>query len=67
MYAFWNRLVYKDLEAKHVCEDFAVVLCCNGEKDLMMCRKCGNGWIAPCHKHSKVKKREVSAISDKDK
>jgi hypothetical protein len=52
---FWNGMIYEDPETKRVCDDFGVVLACNGESDLMMCRKCGKGWIVPCSIKGKAK------------
>jgi hypothetical protein len=56
MTAFWNGFIFKDPNAEHSCEDFAVVLACNGEKDLLMCAKCGKGLIAPCNGSAKAKR-----------
>jgi len=47
-------VIYEHPEAEHVCEDFGVVLASNGENDLMICRKCGKGWIAPIHVKGKA-------------
>jgi hypothetical protein len=54
---FWKRIIYEYPEAEHVCDDFGVVLACNGESDFMICRKCGKGWIAPCRCKSKKTKK----------
>jgi hypothetical protein len=54
MSAFWDRIIYADIEVKHDCDRFAVVLCWDGEKDLMICRKCGNGRIVLCHVRGKL-------------
>jgi hypothetical protein len=50
---FWKGVIYEYPEAEHVCDDFGVVLACDGESDLMICRKCGKGWIAPSQCKSK--------------
>jgi len=60
MEEFWNGIIYKNPEAKHVCEDFGVVLACNGEKDFMICRKCGKGWIAPCSIKGNAKEQKIT-------
>ena len=57
---FWKGMIYKYPEAEHVCDDFGVVLACNGESDFMICRKCGKGWIAPCQCKSKKTKNNKS-------
>jgi len=57
---FWKRVIYKDPEARHVCDDYAAVVTCNGESDFMMCRKCGKGWIAPCQCKSKRTKKTIN-------
>ena len=54
----WKGIIYGYPGAKHVCDDFGVVLACNGERDLMMCQKCGRGWIAPCHIEVKTKEQK---------
>ena len=56
---FWNGIIYEHPEAKHVCEDFGVILACNGESDFMICSKCGKGWITPCHIKGKEKDKSV--------
>jgi hypothetical protein len=55
---FWNEMIYGYPGAKHVCADFGVVLTSNGESDLMICRKCGKGWIAPSHIKRKAKEQK---------
>jgi hypothetical protein len=55
---FWKRIIYEDPGAEHVCEDFGVVLDCNGESDFMICRKCGKGWITPCRLKGKAKEQK---------
>jgi len=55
---FWNEIIYGYPGAKHVCDDFGVVLSHNGENDLMICRKCGKGWIAP----SSIKKKAIGKM-----
>jgi hypothetical protein len=55
----WKRM-REYPEAKHVCEDFAVILACIGDGDVMMCRKCGRAWIAPCHIKGKEKGHKTS-------
>jgi hypothetical protein len=52
---FWNEIIYGYPGAKHVCDDFGVVLAHNGENDLMICRKCGKGWVAS----SRIKKKAI--------
>jgi hypothetical protein len=57
---FWSGLVYEQPESEHVCEDFGVVLAGDGERCLMICRKCGKGWTVPCRVRGKAegKKRQ---------
>ena len=57
--AFWGGVVYEQPEAEHVCEDFGVVLACNGERCLMICRKCGRGWTVPCKVKGKAKGQKI--------
>jgi hypothetical protein len=55
---FWNEIIYGYPGAKHVCDDFGAVLAHDGENDLMICRKCGKGWIAPSHIKRKSKEQK---------
>jgi hypothetical protein len=59
MEEFWFGIIYKNPKAEHVCADFGVVLTCNGESDMMICRKCGNAWITPCSHKEKPKEKNV--------
>jgi ribosomal protein L37AE/L43A len=55
---FWSGIIYVQPEAEHVCEDFGFVLASDGESCLMICRKCGKGWIAP----SSIKKKAIGKM-----
>jgi hypothetical protein len=55
---FWKGIIYKNPEAKHVCNDFSVILACNGENDIRICRKCGNAWITPCSNKGEPRKEQ---------
>jgi hypothetical protein len=57
---FWNRIIYEHPEVEHVCDDFGVVLTCNGESDFMICPICGKGWIVPCRIKGKAKGQTTS-------
>ena len=55
---FWKEIIYEHPDAEHVCEDFGVVLASDGERDLMVCRKCGRGRIVPCRVKGKAKEQK---------
>ena len=57
---FWKRVIYEDPGAEHVCEDFGVVLDCNGESDSMIRLKCGKSWIVPCRVKGKGRRTKAS-------